>query len=114
MFNLFYSSFKLRTTTPAFTSEDGVNYLEAKTEQVVKCFWQNITQDNLKIVGGQIVKGQLLAGDAVAIIKDSSIDWTEIVKINNEVEKDGQKYRIVSATKRPRNWTHLELKRLEG
>lgn len=113
MFNLFSDEFLL-VTRQKHIVEDGIAYTIGETQEVVKCFWQNVMNEQLTIVGGNIVKGTLKKGDATALVKDTNLDFEKIVNLDHYVVKNNIKYRIVSATKRPRGFIHLELKRLEG
>lgn len=114
MFNLFQDKFKL-ITREKHNVDDGIEYLVAETEQEIECFWQYVANDQLTVVGGNIVKGQLKKGDATALVKSGTlINWDEIVNLDHYVVKNGHKFRIITATRRPRNFIHLELKRLEG
>jgi len=113
MFGLYTSSFVL-TTNAKTTADSGIVTALTPTATTVACKWMEVTQASLKILEKNGLLGELQAGDAKAIIKNSAIDWNAAVKMENKIVKGTVTYRIIDATSLPRGWTSLSLKKQEG
>lgn len=74
-----------------------------------------ITRADLKIDNyGNLVQGQLRAGDLELLVQDSALDWNSLTTTGTSIVRNGLEFQLVLAWQKPRNRWVLGFKKKEA